>query len=1583
MKLPPRLVWPIPREFVWPAFECEFQWDPTCTDPSVQYHQLWDAVETSAAEACPFALRPESFGRARARQPVVVPRGASVPGKVGRPGDFQPEFFGSSFRRSQWVRQVRRLQHYARCVRNQANEGSLHAVQLWGSILRASGFVPSFAGWWKGMDVKLSGTPAQCPLVPPSATVAECMVDSMAQATRQFEDQLRKSSRQYAKLRREADPTLVFRDIRAQPNQGVELLAQSRLAVIVRVDHDDHAIVLDQAVQWNSAQPVFCAGAPLTIIHAEGDCLWVEDVSVCTVGMQVAQTKWLGCDDEIADEFLQAWRSKWMRHAEVPADRWQAILAFARDHLPPHRFSWPSMTAQDLAEVVASKHKRSAPGLDGVILSDLQKMPVTILHQFCQIFLQAERTGLWPQQMIDGRVTSLAKHETPRSAMDFRPITVFSLLYRCWGSFHSRMAIRVLDPHLPVSLFGSRAESHANQVWSKILYAIEFAYQHDIHLCGLVADIQKALNCLPRLVVFEACALLGVPSGVLLGWAGAVTRMARRFTLRDNISAPVLSCTGFAEGDGLSCLAMIVVDTLFHQWFAVYFPLGQPLTYVDDWQILCTDPSRMELMHQTLDRFVDALDLTLDRAKTYTWALDGASRHNFRQSGFTVLLGSRNLGAQVQMSKRHLNAVQMQRIDALQPLWSKLRLSLSGYPAKLRAIRSAAWPRGLHAISATTISDSSFQSLRSGAMKGLSADGAGCNPVLHLGLVEDPTTDPLFWACLQTIRTTRDCGEESVVLSALVSLVSGDPTIPTNGINSVLLSRIQVFGWHVLPSGVLQDHIGSFHLFQASFAEVVFRATWAWKFWVHDAVSHRPGLMSLVRVDPTMTRRWLRSLSSSDQALARKLLNGAHITQDCKVHCQEQGSDICPYCQCVDSRFHRFWQCERFAQVRSQLEVGILKLAPILPEAVSCYGWSLLAHTALDWLRALDAIPWPVPAPVLSGPVVHLFTDGSCLHQHDASFRLAAWSVIRACPDPNLVEGQIVASGPLPGVLQSAHRAEAFAVLQALLSVSQDCRSVMIWSDCESVVKRVRKILLGVPPKVNASHADLWRRIFDVIHSFPPGVFQITHVRSHVSLVHANDLFEEWCFFYNGLADTVALRANQDRPVSFWHFFHEHVEAVNHARSISAAVQKNLLTISQLVVQDDSVCDEGLALQGLCEPSEVPHGAWRGLQGVFFIPQPAVRWYGDALVRKLLSWFWFSLESSAEVRWISQFQLYADFMLCTGEVGPVHFDRWSDGADFPMNALVNVSFKDWSAARKSWCCRNHQRGCTRFDCHLHFSEWEVKWPGEKKDYCCKRIGMGCPKKATPVPFQCLTHFERWEKWSPPKRHYCCANYGRACDPFDCNEDFQAWKTKWSFAKKAWCCEKTKRACAARPSGYGSKPVHHGHFGVTNLEPNSHVFRRAFLLGVMNDCLNLEVVRGSKYRCLSTWSIRTVMQSRLESAQSFLVSTVMMKAALGIGKAAGAALNPCIVANTSAWLAPSTATKAILTPGLTDTEVGAESSHIGCGLRGQRSTPEVSYDSRYNCDAGFQNWQVGWSAAKKEWCCRARRRGCERQKRLLT
>ena len=74
------------------------------------------------------------------------------------------------------------------------------------------------------------------------------------------------------------------------------------------------------------------------------------------------------------------------------------------------------------------------------------------------------------------------------------------------------------------------------------------------------------------------------------------------------------------------------------------------------------------------------------------------------------------------------------------------------------------------------------------------------------------------------------------------------------------------------------------------------------------------------------------------------------------------------------------------------------------------------------------------------------------------------------------------------------------------------------------------------------------------------------------------------------------------------------------------------------------------AAEQLCEPLPVPPEAWTPVTP-FSVPAKAVRWYGDEIVRTILSWYWGQVhESPFPPIWVSQFHLYLDFSM-TGELG--------------------------------------------------------------------------------------------------------------------------------------------------------------------------------------------------------------------------------------------------------------------------------------------------------------------------------------------
>ena len=642
------------------------------------------------------------------------------------------------------------------------------------------------------------------------------MFDSLVLATRAFEAQLTKQSRGYAKFRRDQNPHLIFSDVKAPMAPGVDILQQPVRAIVEDVVVNEGKVVLDQACHFAPDSPIVCAGRALEVIHHEADAIWIHDVERISVGSIVSQTTMVGSHKELSQQFLAVWKERWMRHADVPAERWQTILQFAQAHLPRGHFHWATMDSGDLQNAIRSKHRKTSSGLDGVSLLDLRCMPATALQAFCDIFTQAEHTGRWPAQLVEGKVVSLAKVSSPSGPSDFRPITIFSILYRCWSSFHAHRALRCLDEVLPDTLFGSRPGHHATQIWSKLLWTIEEAFLSEIPMTGAVADLAKAFNFLPRLVIMEVAAHLGIPSSVLLAWTGALTQMRRRFLLRDSFTPGIYSTTGVPEGCGLSCVGMVLIDVCFHRWMEVYFPLCTPVSFVDDWQLLTCHPCLLQGAVDCMTRFANAVDLHLDDRKAYAWSICPDGRKHLKQQGFRVVLGAKNLGAHVQFSKKHTNATLQDRISNMQSIWPRFRISACRHQAKVRALVTSAWPRALHAVAATTVSDAAFQRLRAGAVKGLAIDGAGSNAWIQCGMIETPTVDPQCWAILQTLRCVRECGHRAHVKQTLALLISGGPPPPANSFSTTLLTRVQTLGWHVLPDGTIADQFGSFCLFSIS-----------------------------------------------------------------------------------------------------------------------------------------------------------------------------------------------------------------------------------------------------------------------------------------------------------------------------------------------------------------------------------------------------------------------------------------------------------------------------------------------------------------------------------------------------------------------------------------------------------------------------------------------------------------------------------------------------------------------------------------------------------------------------------------------
>ena len=264
-----------------------------------------------------------------------------------------------------------------------------------------------------------------------NSPVCHCHFETFVIAFRAFEAELCKASRLYARQKRETNPNAIFQDLRSFQANGVDVLLKPVSAEIIELRADDCSIVLARPIVLDPDLPVLCEGHAIPVIHAEADVVWVENFDQVAVGRSVLHLKTSGTTPKLFQLFLGAWQKMWGRHSDVSPDRWNTILAFARQHLPRKVVSWPEFDETALTQCIASKKRTTSAGLDGVTLEDLKAPPGPALHNFLAMYRQAECTGEWPSQVVAGRVTCLPKKPDPGDAMDFRPITVLGLLYRC------------------------------------------------------------------------------------------------------------------------------------------------------------------------------------------------------------------------------------------------------------------------------------------------------------------------------------------------------------------------------------------------------------------------------------------------------------------------------------------------------------------------------------------------------------------------------------------------------------------------------------------------------------------------------------------------------------------------------------------------------------------------------------------------------------------------------------------------------------------------------------------------------------------------------------------------------------------------------------------------------------------------------------------------------------------------------------------------------------------------------------------------------------------------------------------------
>eukprot|EP00438_Fugacium_kawagutii_P016204 Skav224054 [mRNA] locus=scaffold534:331640:336358:- [translate_table: standard] len=1206
-------------------------------DPTQRYLTILQGFEQQVQQVCQSNAIPcpsSMLGRGATLEVRWVPE-YSQPPLAGRPCDVKPTYHGVNARHAKWLRQLRRMHNFVRIAAQEPTTNVTNHLQgMWESIRKAAGFSPSFPEWWTQQQFPT------LPVQPPDHAVAKPLYEVFQKYFRTFEQSLQTQRTSEARKRRVDDPQVIFRDLKAEPPQPVQMLLRQGEAQILEVDPDQSAVVTTDCPTWDVEAKVRINGVSRTVIHSTEDKLWLDSIEGVSTGDKVVQETTVGSLVDLFDAFASEWSKRWDRHVNTDPSFWDPIMDFVNNHMPqPTPMDYGPITYEQWVHCLRRKSCKAATGPDGVSRQDMLNMPRQVVQLLLDVLWDVEQGGQWPEQAINGIVLALEKQAGARFVQQFRPITLFPLFFRTWGSIRARQVLRHLQPLAPQTCNGNLPGKSAKHVWYSVLLEIELAQAWSRPVAGGVIDLVKAFNTLPRLLVLTTLQRLGVPAEIVGAWGRATNRMTRRFRVRNGTGPPLRSTTGFAEGDALSVCGMLGLNLLMHRWFSCRNRDAVLYTFVDNIEITAPDASSALRAMQSLERFSQLVDVQIDKQKSYVWSTAPWDRQQMRLGEYPVQLWARDMGGHMQYCRMPTNATIASKCAALGPLWTKVARSLAPYKQKIHAIKSKAWPSCMYGIESCHLGAEHFVTMRSGVVRSLQEHLAGASPIAHTSLIEHPMLDPQYYAIQQTVVTFRDQTATEYECDSLFALAHEPSQTcgPKPGPIQVVLARLHQLAWSWSNHTVFLDHKQRpIDVLLCPIQELHQRMRDAWQSRVLGELQHRQTFGGIVHASPYLTTKQLPQLAPADQALMRTALNGTFFTNDVLCHVTSNIGDKCDFCGEVDSQFHRHWECPHFRTCRTLPPDQVPALTTIAP-CLANHGW-LPEPPSVDELRSLciqaaDETHYHEAVPVPDH--IHMFTDGSCSQPTCILSRVATWGVVLGnIDDLTFVP---VACGQVHGWLQTVLRGELCAAINACRFAYKHQKPATLWTDNHLVFRRIRKFQQRMCVlKRNQKDADLWGLLQDEVHRLGSAL-RVMHVHSHQQETADTTEVDRWIFQGNHMVDHLAGSVLYSRP-ALLRVHRQVIEDLRNLELVRQHVHTTILQVGRKAMHEpkpEKRTQRHELNRELVNPPEVTFSPIDVCQ----LPPR----YQFAGMQRILTWFESLLDPQAECVIVSWFQLNALF----------------------------------------------------------------------------------------------------------------------------------------------------------------------------------------------------------------------------------------------------------------------------------------------------------------------------------------------------
>ena len=1135
-------------------------------DSDAVYQQLNLAFEDIFAKSCidvvgnkvPFP--PGCRGRGRMKlwktKPPVAPH---IP--KARDGDFDVSVNQPSMSIRRRTKQIRRIHCLVGQLEASHRKGTLlspSSVDLWSAILDAPGYHRGFKQWI--LDELGTFVPLRCPGVQYATYLLKICKAKLQDEISEYQKMMSKSRERAVTEDMARGGKLTFastRDPQVPPFSCIQDTLTIPISPIRWRKEGNSILIANEGLHsLDPSFPVWFQGqkAFITKICDRQVTLDRKVVNRDADNLFLRQTQIVADPAQVHDRTRSEWSKLWQREGPEDCNEdWHD--AFAKitslqdcpscDFQPFESATW---------KVNVKSGKKSARGACGFSTQELLLLP-PILESWLFRFFDMIENGKaeWPKFLNIARVILLGKDEkVPVSPMHVRPITILPRLYRSWARFRGLQVIQHLNSLLPPEIATISAGVSADCICAFVLDKLESAIEGGDSTCGVIIDLVKCYNLVPRRPLIAACIKFGVPAKYLNALWSMWSQLHRHLEICGEISETCASYTGIPEGCCFSVACMTILSGAFHGFVQQRTPDIEAQTYADNWSLYADCVITLRSGINALIDFVQSLRMNISWNKSWLWGSHSSVRRELKtirvdnhpiQVKFTTV----DMGCDVTYCRRVTKIVANKRFQKSKRLLA--RVKQKKLPKTFKAKLCEPLSNGVVTYGSPLVhqTHSEMKSLRAAKGRAIGRSQGGINPYLSMcvpGDISDPELVCAIYKCKFWRRYFRAfpsrCSDFLDKIATCFHTIKSGPA-------QALRKMFESFGWNCEPGGWLNHHEGfRFNWVNSSTAFLKSQFELAWTFKVGQLCSHRKGF-DIPSIDVYSSQRALHKLPPEDQIFVKSLVSGRHVTND--ILCKFVGStvtDKCNRCSQRDGKEHRFFACREIANIRKG-KAKILNWVRSKPKALLHFGVLPLDLTLFQWKNSILPELGPNVIPPQSEHMT-LFSDGSAFFVQSRLLAVAGSACVR-CEfggSPKVIAAEI-----LPTADHTPFRAEVYAILLCM----QSAFKCTICLDCEAA-KQTLDFLLQMRvsdrnPKI-CDHWDLWLPIWKQICARPKFSIETRKVKAHLQWKSIDDPELRWASRANDCAD----RAAKKSVVSFlgqrFHRFEKkYKEFLDNVQSIS------------------------------------------------------------------------------------------------------------------------------------------------------------------------------------------------------------------------------------------------------------------------------------------------------------------------------------------------------------------------------------------------------------------------------------------------